>query len=393
MNLSTVQTTAARHLAAKLPVTTALSAAEIADYVPQALRDTSVFSARTVYAEHVAATQADIVKSLDGTLGAAEIRARMKLRLAKLGYQPDPDKRGGLQDLSSDRRTNLVISMQESAARGYAVWRSHQDPALMTVWPAQELYRALSRKVPRDWQRRWNDARRALGEGNTSASYAATQAGPFVALKNDPIWTRPEVNRFGHPWTPFDYESGMRLRNIKASAARSMGVLQGKAYPKPQRDPMRQPQSASAQGVPQGVLDAWVSQYQGRAVVSEGRVWVAPDASVIGEVLAAAASGARATAVFGFASARLLANVSSFFGALPAHTGLRLSADAVASGAVEAERAASLPAILMTPSVVKEGAAGTLTLTTRGSVTALRHDADAAALDVVALGPHPEAAP
>ena len=83
-------------------------------------------------------------------------------------------------------RTNLIIAMQEAEARGYAVWRSQQDEAVLTVWPAQELYRAQFRQKPRDWRTRWNEARADLGEGNTSATYAVSASGPFVALRGDP---------------------------------------------------------------------------------------------------------------------------------------------------------------------------------------------------------------
>lgn len=385
--------TAAQYLQSKPAVATALSAAEIAVYVPAALREASVFSARTVYAEHVAATQADIVRALRGDSGVAgtsmspaEIRAGMKRRLAALDYKSDPAERGSLTDLASDRRTNLIISMQESGARGYAVWRSHQDETLMTVWPAQELYRAIGRKVPRDWKARWNDARRALGEGGTSATYATSQDGPFVALKNDAIWTHPGVNRFGHPWTPFDYESGMRLRSVKASRARELGVLQGKAYPAPQRDPLRQVQSSSALGVPPGLLDAWVKPFGNRAVVSDGRVWVAPEAAgVLAEIAQAAAAGLDATGAFGFAPARVLSQAQALLGrSLPAHTALELSAAAISSGAVSAELLPQLPAFLTAPSVAKE-ADGALSLTTRASVARLRPDAALAVLAVESL--------
>jgi hypothetical protein len=346
-------TTAARFLASRAPVATPLSAREIAEHVPQALRDASVFSARTVYVEHIDATQRDITRLLDAKANPAEIRARMKLRLAQLGYEPDPDQRGGLQDLSSDARTNLIISMQEQRARGYAVWRSHQDDAVMTVWPAQELFRALARKAPRDWQQRWNDARASLG-GGTSATYADTDYGPFVALKNDPIWTA--VSRFGTPYPPFDYQSGMRLRNVAASRARELGVLTADRKPEIRRDPMREVQSSSAAGMAPEVVRAWVAAFEGRAVASQGRVWVAPDAaSVLTEVAEAAKAGAAATARFAFVEPAVRKLAQSFpAGAnMPAHATYMLDAADVASGAVDAAMLPDLTGILATPASAK----------------------------------------
>jgi hypothetical protein len=380
--------TAARYLAGKQAVVTALSSGEIAEFVPQALRDASFFSARTVYAEHLSETQADIARLLAGGKGPAEIRAAMKIRLAALGYRPDAADEGGLKDLSSDIRTNLVIAMQEAEARGYAVWRSQQTDAKMTVWPAQELFRAESRKVPRDWRARWNEARADLGEGGTSATYAGGQSGPFCALKHDAIWTHPRVNRFGHPWTPFDFQSGMRLRNVKASDARAMRVLTGRGRPAPRRDPFDTVRSSSAAGVPPDVLAAWVEAFKGRAVVSQGRVWVAPDAlRAVRAVAAAAAAGAEAVSPLGFAPGSVLAQAAALLGLqdLPAHTAVRLSAGAIRSGAADVSDAealvsAALPAVPSAASA--EG--GELVLRTRASELRLRPAADAPALDVAA---------
>jgi hypothetical protein len=325
------ETTAARFLASNLPVATPLSAREIAEHVPQALRDSSVFSARTIYAEHLSETQRDIATMLDGRRVPAEIRVRMKLRLEKLGYEPDPAKRGGLQDLSSDMRTNLIISMQESRARGFAVWRSHQNQDIMDAWPAQELYRAISRKKPRDWQERWNDARASLGEGVTSATYAVSQDGPFVALKNDPIWTHPSVSRFGTPYTPFDYESGMRLRNVTAEAAREMKVLTDERQPEICLDPMNQMQSSSAAGMDPSIVRAWVEAFGDRARVVGTRVAVAPPPSVVSEVADAAKSKAKAGAPWGFVPRDVLNAISKNPAAkpLPPETVFYIDADAI----------------------------------------------------------------
>jgi|GEM_PF-2380865 len=298
-------TTAARFLAGKRAVATSLSSREIEEHVPRALRDSSVFSARTIYAEHVSETKREITALLDGKKSPAEIRAAMKLRLARLGYAPDPAQRGGLQDLSSDRRTNLIIEMQEQGARGYAVWRAQQDEALLTVWPAQELFRAEARMNPRRWRERWETARGELGE-TTTATAALSDAGPFVALKNDRVWTHPAVNRFGHPWTPFDYRSGMRLRQVRAGAARAAGALKGRNFPKPARDPMDgRVTSASAAGMDMEVVRAWAAAFGDRARVYAGRggvprVAVAPDAAAAKQVVEAALEGAEATAAFGF---------------------------------------------------------------------------------------------
>ena len=308
--------TAAEFLRSNPRVATALSARDIEEFIPAGIRQQSFFSARTVYAHHLDETQTDISALLEGRMGANEIRNRMQDRLEKLGYAPDDKDKGGLRDLSSDARTNLIIDMQEQRARGYAVWRSQQSEAILKVWPANEMYRALARKVPRDWKTRWNAARASLGEASTTATYALTQDGPFIALKNDPIWSA--VSRFGSPWPPFDYQSGMRLKQVKASAARAAGVLKpGAEGPKPARDPMRRVESASCSGMSEPIVRKWAEAFGERARVVDGRVLVVPEPSVIDEVLEAAAGGAKAEAVFGFVPETVVGKIDALFPGRP----------------------------------------------------------------------------
>jgi len=283
--------------------------------VPKALVDNSVFSARTIYAEHVSETQRDIVEALDGKLGAAEIRTRMGLRLKKLGYQPVPGEERSIKDLSSDLRTNLIIEHQTANARGYAVWRSQQDETLLKVWPAQKLVRGSTRAKPRDWRTRWNDARRSLGEGNTSATYAASQDGPFEALKNDPIWVHPSVNRFGNSWTPFDFRSGMILRQMLAGEAREKKILTDDNAPSPRSDPMEYVQVSSAAGVPRPILNEWIKPYGRRARVTDNKVAVTPHPDVVKAIVdAGKTTSVKAAAIFGYVPEAQISAISKLLG-------------------------------------------------------------------------------
>lgn len=294
-----------------LPVATDLSAAEISAHIPQALRDGAVFSARNVYVGHLADTQQDIAAALDGKMSAAEVRGLMKLRLRKLGYSPPEADAGTLKDLSSDARASLVVSHQMQRASGYARWRSGQDKDILDAFPGQEMYRAGSPKVARDWQKRWNDARAALGPA-TSALEATSKDGPFAALKNDPVWTHPSLNRFGSPFPPFDYNSSMRVRNLGRRKCRELGLLADAALAKdllrPARDPMDgNVSSSSAAGMDPALVQAWAGAFGGRARVYSGRdglprVAVAPDPDgALAQVTGAAKAGAKAEADFGLA--------------------------------------------------------------------------------------------
>ena len=297
----------ADYMRSLLPVSTGLSAAEIATDIPQALRDASVFSARNVYAGHVADAQQDIAAALDGKMSAAEARGLMKLRLRKLGYAPSESEKGSLTDLSSDARASLVVSHQMQRASSYAKWRSDQDPAILDAFPGQELFRAGAPKAPRDWKARWNDARASLGP-LTSALPADSANGPFLALKNDPIW--PAISRFGSPFPPFDFGSSMRVRNVGRRRCRALGLLKDPALAKdllrPARDPMDgNVSSSSAAGMDPKLVKAWTDSFGGRARAYAGRdglprVAVAPPPSAAARIVDAAGAGEKATAAFGF---------------------------------------------------------------------------------------------
>ena len=45
----------------------------------------------------------------------------------------------------------------------------------------------------------------------------------LIARKDDEIWTR--ISRFGTPWPPFDFRSGMGVRDIRRDEAERLGVL------------------------------------------------------------------------------------------------------------------------------------------------------------------------
>jgi len=319
-----------------LPVATDLTAAEIGRHIPQAMRDAAVYSARTVYVGHVADTQQDLATALDGKMSAAQVRGLMKLRLRKLGFAPSEADAGSLADLSSDARTSLIVSHQMQRASGYAKWRADQDADILDAFPGQEMYRASAAKVPRDWMRRWNDARAALGAA-TTATEATTQDGPFVALKNDPIWVHPSVNRFGSPFPPFDFNSSMRVRNVGRRRCRELGLLKDKELSarllKPARDPMDgNVTSSSAAGMDPSLVNAWADAFGGSARVYTGRdglprVAVAPDpADVLAQISEAARAGAKAEADFGLAP-DVLTKPGTLKTPVGPDTSLRITAD------------------------------------------------------------------
>lgn len=186
------------------------------------LRERSAFSSRTSNAGYVQKIS-DVVHRIldphtvlrDGRpvtegLDVASAHLTLKEALKEISYQPDPGKRGAIEDLSSDARVKLVIKTNVEMAQGYGNWQ--QGQATLDAFPAQELFRAEDRKEPRDWITRWRGAGGQVFEG-----------GRMIALKNDPIWM--EISEFGLPYPPFDFGSGMDVRDVDREEAVALGLI------------------------------------------------------------------------------------------------------------------------------------------------------------------------
>lgn len=198
-----------RKVKALLP--TALSSAELAKIEPQIL-ERSLFSARTTSAEYLQTVGDNLDEILAGKTDFATSRLDLKKRLGEIGYAPE-GVGGGITDLSSDKRINLVLEMNTNFARGYGQWAQTQDEDVLDQFPCQELYRLEARKEPRDWLSRWRGAGGELFEGR------------MVAKVNDGIWT--EISAFGIPYPPFDYNSGMWTRLVSRDEAIDLGMFPG----------------------------------------------------------------------------------------------------------------------------------------------------------------------
>ena len=231
-------TDALAHQLAKQVLPTSMSSNEL-EQLSQAIRDRSFFSARTTYADYLAEAQRlmrqlvaphtivdpdtlELRAAQPGeTVNAASVRTKMQQYLKQLDYQPDEGEKGTLTDLSSDQRIDLIIDTQTKMSQGYGKWVADQDPEVLDLYPADEMYRQVNSRVPRDWSARWNEARATLGDA-TSATVASGPSGPFIALKNDPIWAA--LSRFGNPYPPFDYNSGMWVRDADPAEAEALGI-------------------------------------------------------------------------------------------------------------------------------------------------------------------------
>lgn len=195
----------------RIPLPTDASSAELSR-LPVAIRQQALFSARLNTLGPLAQIGSDIHGILSGTRDESEARRDIRAALRAAGYQPPAGTEGGLLDHTSKTRLDLIINQNVRAARGYGKWAADMDPVSLDLWPAQELIRIMARRNPRgDWKRRWTEAGGRL------------YGGRMIALKTDPVWIN--LNRFGVPYPPYDYGSGMGVMDIDRDQAVKLGLI------------------------------------------------------------------------------------------------------------------------------------------------------------------------
>jgi hypothetical protein len=227
--------------AAKRVMPTSMSSAELGQLNAQIMR-LSFTSARTTLEGYLdfakqritelinprTATREDGSQYTQGT-DIATVRMEMKQMLGRLGYQPDPEKRGTIEDLSSDRRVELVIKTNSEMMQGFGSWLKGQDREILDEWPAQELFRAEGRKQERDWVDRFRLAGEQSGDP-IGTGWTITPDRRLVALKNHAVWDSLGdrglfEDGLGNPFPPFAFSSGMWVRNVDRKTAQSLGLV------------------------------------------------------------------------------------------------------------------------------------------------------------------------
>lgn len=141
-----------------------------------------------------------------------------------LAAHPDDPEAGTIQDLASYQRLKLIYDTNMGLAQGYTGHQADMEPALLQTFPCYELIRSRIPVEARDWPERWRLAGGAFwGDSGDQPDYP-TAPGRMIAVKTDPIWT--VLSRFGHPWPPFDFNSGMVLDSLPRRECVALGVIQ-----------------------------------------------------------------------------------------------------------------------------------------------------------------------
>jgi len=119
-------------------------------------------------------------------------------------------------------RVSISKSVLQMLESGHKHWLSSQKQDALECFPADELYSQTNRLESTSWMLRWNNARAQLGK-KTSATLARSETGPFVALKNDPIWCA--ISRWNLPFPPFEENSEMWVRDASDADAERLGFF------------------------------------------------------------------------------------------------------------------------------------------------------------------------
>jgi len=186
--------------------------------IAPALRERAVFSAKVTNYRFLEFIDESVGRILSPELAApgealdpALFRVQARELLDALSYQPEPGKEGTLSDLRSTVRLDVIIDTNTKMAHGYGEYQQGQSESILDMWPAQELYRMESRDQERDWSSRWQSAGGSIFNGR------------MIALKDSSVWSA--ISAFGLPYPPFDFNSGMGVRDIDRAEAESLGLI------------------------------------------------------------------------------------------------------------------------------------------------------------------------
>lgn len=187
-----------------------------------AMKQRAFFSATVALARPLGVIREGVQGILAGDLDHATVRLGIKQMWERLGYRPDPEKAGGLEDLKADRRIDLQIETNVAVARGAGWHEQGMQPEVLEEFPALEFYdTAPGGEGRRDWVQRWIDA---------GGAFYATAEGRMVALRTDPVWENLGSPRLfpdglGNPFPPFAFGSKWRTRDISHDEAVEIGLL------------------------------------------------------------------------------------------------------------------------------------------------------------------------
>lgn len=201
--------TAEEVLLSKELMPTTLSAAQL-ELLETAITERSLFAAGCNDVRIVQSIRDGARKILRGEWSQEEARRFLQSCLEYFNYTPEPGTEGTIQDLGSTPRKNLILDTNVAQCQNYAWRQSLLADDRKQAW---ELRRVGTRLEPRKWDILWNEAYAEL----TPEERLTVDPNRHVALIASPIWTK--LSRFGTPYPPFDYNSGMGVAVVPWTGA------------------------------------------------------------------------------------------------------------------------------------------------------------------------------
>ena len=202
---------------------TSLGSDEIRAAISADILRQSVFSARMTNARYLQQVQAVCAQVAGGGMNLADARAVLTRTLRNMGH--DTANAHGITDPASRRRIDLIVKTRTEMAANAARVNS-QTAATCYAYPAWQLVRYGTRRMPRDWPARWKAAGNAVGWVG-----AAQDSTEMVALKDSPIWQAlgngagGYRDTLGNPYPPFAFSSGMDWSGVRRPRCIALGLI------------------------------------------------------------------------------------------------------------------------------------------------------------------------
>ena len=266
---------ALQELAAKHLLPTDMGSAEIRQ-LAKALRERSLFSARTTKVDILQTYREQIAEILNGDTNLATGRARVQDMLDALRYDPKlgfpddedldipPATPGSLRALNSNMRVDLVLRTNMQQVANHAFKEATQTGVALKDYPCYELRRLYPRAVPRgfketkagmvpvegeDWPSRWAECDGEFYDGR------------MIARKDDPIWgelgdSANFDDALDTDVPPFAFNSGYGWREVSREECLELGVIDPEDDVEPTGDDLNAGLSSSAKGIDPGLLKA-----------------------------------------------------------------------------------------------------------------------------------------
>jgi hypothetical protein len=207
--------TSSEKILQKRLVTSGLSASEW-DQVSAGLKDRAFWSARVEKVRYLQTAQnrlGDLLANANNSDGALTSRAQIVSNLMRTAKEEGiATGAGGLTDPGSAKRASVIVDTNAGLAQGYIQYVDSNTKGGRLAFPAWKLVRVSPRIHKRDWFAIWTE------------NGGETPGGQMIALKDDPIWTN--ISRFGTPYPPFDYGSGMGVEEVSFEECVTLGLVE-----------------------------------------------------------------------------------------------------------------------------------------------------------------------